>query len=156
VRDYWYPINEGCVPFDEVFYAGSRYKMPQSANDPDNNLESELHLQPWELHPPSARSMPPSVRNRPYEHDAGDNPEVRNSGEQPEIEIQPNQDGEEGALCAEKPQNAAKRSKMQQNAAKCRCSKTQQNAAKRSETQQNAAKRKTQQNAASKKRSEKP
>ena len=31
VRDYWCPMNEDCVPFDEVFYAGSRYKMPQSA-----------------------------------------------------------------------------------------------------------------------------
>jgi hypothetical protein len=95
VRDYWCPMNEGCVPFDEVFYAGSRYKLPQTANDPDNNLEAELYVQPWELCPPSARSMASSARNRPYEHDAGDNLDVRNSGEQPEIEIQPNQDEEE-------------------------------------------------------------
>lgn len=95
VRDYWCPMNEDCVPFDEVFYAGSRYKMPQSANDPNNNLEAELYVQPWELCPPSARSMASSARNRPYENDAGDNLEVRNSGAQPEIEIQPNQDDEE-------------------------------------------------------------
>ena len=66
VRGYWCPVEGDCVPFfDEVFYKSSRYELHGDLNEqghPAQLFEDAISVQPWELCPPSMRSMAQSTR----------------------------------------------------------------------------------------------
>ena len=71
VRGYWCPVEGDCVPFDEVFYNSSRYELHGDLNlneqgHPAQLFEDAISVQPWELCPPSRRSMPRSTQERNY------------------------------------------------------------------------------------------
>jgi len=60
VRSYWCPIEIGTVPFDEVLHYTSKYERHAQLNEQGHSaqhFEDAMAVQPWDLWPPSVRSL---------------------------------------------------------------------------------------------------